>query len=65
MPKPGEEKPLGASVLQGPAQEFSAYCEAEFERRRNGDAPFDETAYREAMELALGKLQALSERELG
>jgi hypothetical protein len=64
MPKAGKEKPLGSSILQGPVQEFSAYCEAEFERRRNGDEPFDEAGYREAMELALGKLRALTEREL-
>jgi hypothetical protein len=63
MPKPDEEKPLGSSILQGPAQEFSVYCEAEFERRRIGDEPFDEAAYKDAMELVLSKLQALAEGE--
>lgn len=65
MPKGGEQKPLGSSVLQGPVQEFTAYCEAEFERRGNGDEPFDEAGYREAMELVVAKLRALTEKEQG
>ncbi|MEA1888871.1 MAG: nodulation protein E [Pseudomonadota bacterium] len=49
-------KPLGQSDLQGPAGDFADYCEAEFERRRNSDSPFDEAAYQEARELVLRKL---------
>jgi predicted secreted protein len=65
MSESGQQKPLDASILQAPIEEFSAYCEAEFERRRNGDEPFDETAYREAMELVLSKLRAATEKEQG
>lgn len=44
-----------------PSEEFSAYCEGEFERRRNAGTEFDEAAYREAMELALTKLRLLED----
>ena len=54
MPK--TDKPLGHSDLNGPAKDFAEFCDAEFERRRNSDAPFDEESYREAMELVLRKL---------
>lgn len=54
-----EEKPLSNSELLGPAQDFADYCEAEFERRRNSDEDFDESGYREAMEIVMRKLQAL------
>jgi hypothetical protein len=65
MSESSEQKPLDISVLQGPLQEFTAYCEAEFERRRNGDEPFDEAGYRDAMELVLAKLRAVTEKEQG
>ena len=52
------DKPLSQSDLRGPARDFADFCEAEFERRRNTDAPFDEEAYREAMEIVLRKLTA-------
>lgn len=55
-------KPLGRSKLHGPARDFAGFCEAEFERRRNSDAPFDEEAYREAMELVLRKLSGPQEQ---
>ena len=51
-----KDKPLSQSDLQGPAGDFADFCEAEFERRRNTDSPFDESAYHEAMELVLRKL---------
>ena len=54
MPK---DKPLTRSDLQGPAKGFAEFCEAEFERLRNSDEPFDEEAYQEAMQLVLRKLQ--------
>ena len=50
------DKPLGNSDLNGPAKDFAEFCDAEFERRRNSDEPFDEESYREAMELVLRKL---------
>jgi hypothetical protein len=49
-------KPLGHSELHGPARDFADFCEAEFERRRNSDSPFDEISYQEAIELVLRKL---------
>ena len=55
------EKPLSQSDLRGPARDFADFCEAEFERRRNTDAPYDEDAYREAMGIVLRKLSAPSE----
>lgn len=56
-----EIKPLGGSELRGSTEDFTAYCEAEFERRRNSGEAFDEAAYREAMELTLARLRTLSE----
>ena len=60
MPDELQITPLGGSELRGSAEEFAAYCEAEFERRRNSGEPFDEPAYREAMALTLRRLRALS-----
>lgn len=57
MSSDGESKPLSNSRLRGPVEEFSAYCEGEFERRRNSGEPFDEESYREAMKMALQKLE--------
>jgi hypothetical protein len=57
------QRPLSAARLQSPEQEFASYCEAEFERRRSSDEPFDETAYREAMAMTLEKLQAIAGKE--
>lgn len=42
-----------------PSQEFAAYCEAEFERRQNSGADFDEHLYRKAMALVMDKLANL------
>ena len=39
-----------------PSEEFTAYCEVEFERRRNAGDTFDEALNRAAMELVLDKL---------
>lgn len=54
-------KPLQGSELVGPAGDFSNYCEAEFERRKNSGEPFDEAAYQEAMEMTLRRLQMLED----
>jgi hypothetical protein len=53
---PSADKPLGRSELQGPARDFSDFCEREFERRRSSDSPFDEALYREAMNLVIRKI---------
>ncbi|PLY15173.1 MAG: hypothetical protein C0631_08625 [Sedimenticola sp.] len=54
-------KPLSTSELLGPQQDFSDYCEAEFERRRNSEEPFKEDDYRQAMEMTLRKLKSLED----
>ncbi|OOZ37096.1 hypothetical protein [Solemya velesiana gill symbiont] len=56
-----EVKPLSTSELQGPSQDFTDYCEAEFERRRNSGEPIEEDEYREAMEMTLRRLRALED----
>lgn len=63
MAKKKSERPLGAARLRNPEQEFTSYCEAEFERRRSSDEPFDEAAYREAMAMTLEKLRAIAGKE--
>ena len=49
--------PVGAQVV--PSEEFTAYCEAEFERRLNSGEDFDEAGYRNAMDLVVQKLKLL------
>ena len=61
MSEENEGKPISTTNLEGSAAELAAYCEAEFERRRNSGEPFDESSYREAMEMALRRLQVLEE----
>lgn len=61
MPQEQEAKLLKTDQIQGSSADFAAYCEAEFERRRNSADPFDEAAYREAMEMALRRLRTLEE----
>ena len=56
-----EDRNLDSEQPQGSAAEFAAYCEAEFERRRNTAEPFDEQSYREAMEMTLRRLQTLEQ----
>lgn len=52
------EQPSGAKA---PSEEFSAYCEAEFERRLNSGETFDERHYRQAKEMVLDRLIRLEE----
>ena len=40
----------------GPAKDFAAFAELEYERRRNADQDFDPVSFHEAVELVLGKL---------
>ena len=54
-------KPLSTSELEVPSQIFAAFCEAEFERRKNTGEQFDEGSYREAMAMTVRKLKALEE----
>lgn len=58
--QPGE-LPVDSAAAVPVSEEFVAYCEAEFERRLNSGAEFDEAGYREAMEMALLKLRILEE----
>ena len=44
-----------------PSEDFTAYCEAEFERRLNSGKDFDEAGYREAMDMVLKKLRLMEE----
>lgn len=59
-----EIKPLPVYRQKAVSEEFENYCEAVFERRRNSEDEFDETAYREAMELALARLRQLEDEGL-
>jgi len=56
--------PLPSEKQAAPSEEFAAYCEAEFERRLNSGNEFDETAYREAMDMVMKKLVLLEEEGL-
>lgn len=47
--------------VKKPSEEFSAYCEAEFERRLNSGETFDETLYRKAMAMVLDRLTRLED----
>ena len=49
--------------VKKPSEEFSAYCEAEFERRLNSGDSFDEALYRRAMMLVLDRLSRLEEED--
>ena len=60
---PKENKPSGSLEPEGPAEDFLAYCEAEFERRRNAAREFDEVSCREAMDLVVRRLQALEDED--
>lgn len=42
--------------VRKPSEEFSAYCEAEFERRLNSGEKFQEARYRKAMTMVLDRL---------
>ena len=58
MSRPDDE-PYKPQPTSTPSQEFSAYCEAEFERRLNSGSDFDEHQYRKAMALVMDKLATL------
>jgi hypothetical protein len=54
-------EPTTSTGLKKPSEEFSAYCEAEIERRLNSDEEFDEAAYRKATALVVERLVRLEE----
>lgn len=54
----GPDKSTG---VKKPSEEFVAYCEAEFERRLNSGALFDEAPYRKAMQMVLDRLTRVEE----
>ena len=54
-------KTLPKARLDRTIDSFCSFCEEEFEWRRNSGKEFDEPAYQEAMQLALGKLEAMKE----
>ncbi len=54
-----DSKPLGFSELQGPVQDFFAFCTEEKDRQRNSGEPFDEEAFDAAVEIVNRKLRAL------
>ena len=62
MAATGGPEPKKQAALKQPSEEFSAYCEAEFERRLNSGESFDEDSYRKAMAMVIDRLQRL-ERE--
>lgn len=64
MPLDTELAPHPAQRQTAISEEFAAYCTAELERRRNSGEEFDETIYREAMEMALNRLRQLEEEGL-
>ncbi|MCB1803076.1 MAG: hypothetical protein KDI82_15400 [Gammaproteobacteria bacterium] len=53
--------PKKTTGVKTPAQEFVAYCEAEFDRRLNSGETFDESLYRKAMAMVLDRLTRLEE----
>ncbi|MEJ1296614.1 MAG: nodulation protein E [Candidatus Sedimenticola sp. (ex Thyasira tokunagai)] len=55
------ESPVETLETESPSEDFSAYCDAEFERRKNSGETFNEADYREAMEMVLVKLRAMEE----
>ena len=55
---PGPNKSTG---VKKPSEEFVAYCEAEFERRLNSGAMFNEALYRKAMQMVLDRLKHVEE----
>ncbi|MGB5200187.1 MAG: hypothetical protein WBN68_03115 [Sedimenticolaceae bacterium] len=46
-----------------PSEEFSAFCETEFERRLNSGQEFDEGLYRKARDMVIDRLIRLEREE--
>lgn len=56
----GSKRSSGAKT---PSEEFSAFCETEFERRLNSGQEFDEGLYRKAKEMVIDRLIRLEREE--
>lgn len=61
MPENADPASARTTGLKKPSEDFSAYCEAEFERRLNSGESFDEAPYRKAMAMVLDRLLRLEE----
>ncbi len=61
MPMDNNYPPLPSEEQAPPSEDFSAYCEAEFERRLNSGNEFDEVSYRRAKDMVMKKLLLLEE----
>lgn len=59
-----ETSETASLTSMSPSEVFHAYCQDEFERRRNSGQSFDEEAYKESMDMALLKLKILEEEGL-
>jgi hypothetical protein len=61
MAQPNEtDKPLSASDLQGPAQDFLTFCAEERDRRLNCGETFDRQLFDEAVDLVRRRLEVLA-----
>lgn len=56
-------KPEKNPGVRTPSEEFSAYCEAEFERQLNSGEGFDESRYRKAMAMVMDRLIRLEQED--
>ena len=54
-------KPLNMTERQTTIEEFTTFCHEEKERRMNSGDDFNESAFDEAKELTLSKLQVLED----
>jgi hypothetical protein len=54
-------RPRNNPGVPKPSEDFSAFCEAEFERRLNSGDGFDEARYRKAMAMVLDRLIRLEQ----
>lgn len=61
MSDSADPKPLNMAERQTTIEEFISFCQKEKERRMNSGDDFDETAFEEAKELTLRKLQVLED----
>lgn len=63
-PSTATPTPMHSLELKAAARGFSAYCEAELERRRNGEEGFNAALYDKAVQLVLRKLGAVEEESV-
>ncbi len=63
MAASGTLGPKRSSGAKMPSEEFSAFCETEFERRLNSGQEFDEGLYRKARDMVIDRLIRLEREE--